>query len=286
MKKFKIIFVLLISIIFYGMAQAGEFSFAVVSDIHKARDSWRNTLQELSRRDVDLILVAGDMAPDLDRYIDYEETFYMGNKIPVLLPVAGNHEIKDGKENYDYLVKDVLPQIKGAVRADQKDSSYYYDHQNCRFIAVDAYNIFGRYGMINDAGREWVSKVIVGAPEGVENIFIFFHEPAYPQFRHVGDSFDEDPVLRDKFWQMLAGYGDKVKAVFCGHTHYYYRAEYQGIWQISSGSIGNNRETSFVVVNVSGSRVDFQAFHAENGPDKPFTPLDTWADVNSLTSIP
>jgi len=77
--------------------------------------------------------------------------------------------------------------------------------------------------VINDAGRNWVEKTITSAPEKIKHIFIFFHEPAFPRVRHIGNSFDANPKLRNLFWNMLMRHKNKVRAVFVGHTHHYYK---------------------------------------------------------------
>jgi predicted phosphodiesterase len=286
MKNLKIIFLMAVLLVVSRPVHAQEFSFAVVSDIHRAQDSWLNALKELGVQKVDLILVAGDMAPDSDRYIDFENSFYMSEKTPVFLPVPGNHEFEDGIENFRYMRDKILPTVRGLVRRGPDTGDYYYDYGNTRFIAVDAYSELGAMGVINDAGRNWVESVIVSASEEIKNVFIFFHEPAYPQFRHIGDSFDENVQLRDAFWAMLGKHKNKVKGVFCGHTHHSYRNEYQGILQISPGTIGNGRYSSFVTAKIDGEKITFEKFQAENGADKRFILSDSWTAVNSLTTIP
>jgi predicted phosphodiesterase len=285
MKKFKFSLILFIFLVVPFFVWPKETKFAVVSDIHKAQDSWLNCLNELQRQGSDVILETGDMAPDSDRYIDFENVFYAASKIPVFLPVPGNHELDDGMENYEYMRDKILPQIRGIVRHDVMDCDYYYDYNQVRFIAVDGYVWSGAHGVINDAGREWVKQAIKTAPPAIEDIFIFLHEPPYPQVRHVGDSFDEDPALRDRFWQMLAQ-SSRVRAVFVGHTHYYYRSEHDRVWQVSSGSIGNNKEATFVAVTVDETGIKFKAYKAQNGKDAQFSPFDEWESVNSLTTLP
>ena len=50
-----------------------------------------------------------------------------------------------------------------------------------------------------------------------ENVFVFFHEPAYPVYQKTGESLDNHPGERDALWQIFDK--DNVSAVFNGHEH-------------------------------------------------------------------
>ena len=71
-------------------------------------------------------------------------------------------------------------------------------------------------------------------------IFVAGHEPAFVQpdmdngrLRHVGDSLDQHPAHRDRFWSLLQAEG--VTAYLCGHTHNFSAVDLGGVWQIDAG---------------------------------------------------
>ncbi len=256
-------------------ARAEEFSFAVASDVQGSAKSWESDLKEAAREHAALIVVAGDMVPERERKREFDDVFAATGGAPVLLPVPGNHELDRGAADYVYLRDHIIAAIPGAKRFDTATCNYYFDYKNCRFIAVDAYTAFGTHGVINARGRVWVEQTIVGAPPAIEDIFVFFHEPAFPSGRHVGDSFDEDPALRDAFWQMLVRHKDKVRAVFAGHTHYRAHTLKDGMWEINAGSAGDAADNGMAMVRVAGRKASAQLLASPNGADGPFRVVDT-----------
>jgi hypothetical protein len=86
---------------------------------------------------------------------------------------------------------------------------------------------------------------------GVEHIFVFGHEPAFPIGGHLDDCLpdvgwflkdtsDSSRLIhieeRDRFWGMLETYD--VDAYICGHEHNYGRQSVDGVYQIVSGGAG------------------------------------------------
>jgi hypothetical protein len=99
-------------------------------------------------------------------------------------------------------------------------------------------------------------------------VFIFGHEPAFPQNRHFGDSLDKYPSNRDAFWALLED--EHVQVYFCGHTHFYSKHQEEGgnVWQFDAGNAGNdtngNGFTYFDVV-VSNNRVTVNVYRDSDG---------------------
>jgi len=277
-----------------------NFSFAVLTDPHSDGKTWKNALSEI--RDMklnpdpaftsaDLIIVAGDMDPMADRGKDYQDVFADARRRPVFLPVIGTH---DTGASFLYARDVLIPSIPGAVRRHPTSCDYYLDHKNVRIIAVDGYTELGKKGVISAEGREWVERLIKSAPSSIDHIFISFHEPAFPRFRHVGDSFNEDPDQRDAFWRMLLSSGDRVRAVFVGHTHSYYRMrvldpegaaakdtsafpdEDGGIYQVDAGAAGNGSRNTIVQAQVNGGNLLFRVLQAKDGEHEPFAVIDEW----------
>ncbi len=210
---------------------------------------------------------------------------------PGMYPNNGDPNIID----IDFIKEKIISAIPGVVRMNENSCSYYYDYQNVRIICLDGYSgDTGKQGIINDTGRKWTESVIKSAPENIDHIFVAFHAPAFPRVRHTHDSFNADPTQRNAFWNMLMAHRDRVRAVFCGHTHYYNRMrvsdpadgpandftvtpdEPGGIYQVNAGSTGNGNKNTFVRVEIDGKNIVFRAYEAENGKAQPFSVLDEW----------
>ncbi len=283
-----------------------RFSFAVLADPRHQGDTWKNALLEIRDRNTnpepaftpaELIVVAGDMDPLVSRYEDYQHVFTNVDARPVFLPVIGNHEFENGGVHFRHARDVLMPFISGAVRRHAKSCDYYVDHKNVRIIVVDGYTDLGKDGVINDEGRQWVEQVIKATPSSINHIFVSFHEPAFPRFRHIGDSFDQDTEQRNAFWRMLLKHQDKVCAVLVGHTHTYYRMrvldpagmaandpksfpdEDGGIYQVDAGAAGNASVNTIVQVQIEGKNVLFRALQAKKGANMPFTEIDKWRIV-------
>jgi hypothetical protein len=283
-----------------------KLSFAVLADPRNGGDTWKNALLEIRDRSVnpepkfdpaEVIIIAGDMDPLESRYNDYKNIFTNVEKPPTFLPVIGNHEFENWRKHFRYARDTIIPSIPNAVRRHPNSCDYYLDYKNVRIIILDGYTDLGKRGVINRKGRQWVEQVIKSAPLKIDHIFISFHEPAFPRYRHLEDSFNQKPKQRNAFWQMLLKNKDKVRAVFVGHTHYYYRMrilnpagipandmsafpdENGGIYQVDAGAAGNGYKNTVVQVQIKGKKVFFRVLQADNGSEKPFNIIDEWEIV-------
>jgi hypothetical protein len=98
-------------------------------------------------------------------------------------------------------------------------------------------------------------------------VFIYGHEPDFPQHRHVGDSLDQYLANRDAFWALLAKY--KVKAFFNGHIHYYFKKTKDGVIQISDGAVGKNVEGHQTFLSIVVDKVGAQINAWQNDVSTP-----------------
>lgn len=213
-----------------------------------------------------------------------------GNR-PGIYPDDGNPAIID----MEFIRDKIVAAIPGVVRMSEGSCTYYCDVKNVRIVSIDAYSgEAGTGGIIDEKGRVWTEEAITSAPSGIDHVFIAFHSPAFPRVRHTFDSFNADTEQRNAFWNMLIAHKDKVRAAFCGHTHYYarmrvldpagtaandlnaYPDEAGGIYQVNAGSTGNGMKNTFVQVGIDGKKVYFRTFEAENGKDMPFALKEQW----------
>ena len=122
------------------------------------------------------------------------------------------------------------------------ETSYYYDYQNVRFIAVnddywmdDHAEQYGAYinGYIGDTQLAWIKKTVEDAQANpnIDHVLLGWHEPPFPCGGHVEDAMwwyggvpsknggvDRSYIVarRDTLWSIFAN-NNKVLAVLNGH---------------------------------------------------------------------
>ncbi len=147
------------------------------------------------------------------------------------------------------------------------ENVYSFDYGNSHFVMLnDDYKVVAspfpstmeggsqddrEKGKIVGRQLEWLRRDLESASKrGQDNIFVFFHEAAFPNGGHVDDSMyhkgDKGYVEpRSEFWRVLCQH--RVVAVFCGHEHNYSRTLIDEkvdrgfsfrIWQIITGGGG------------------------------------------------
>jgi hypothetical protein len=191
-------------------------------------------------------------------------------------PVIGNHELPgEGHESeyganlawlngYDYGEVNVGP--RGCPT-----TTYSFDHDNAHFVVLNEYcDSSGddvTSGDVPDHVYEWLVSDLENTDKAY--VFVFGHEPAYPQpdadngrLRHVGDSLDQYPERRDRFWGLLREKG--VVVYICGHTHNYSTVRMEGVWQLDVGharGIADPRaQSTFAVIEVGERFVGYEVY--------------------------
>jgi 3',5'-cyclic AMP phosphodiesterase CpdA len=121
-----------------------------------------------------------------------------------------------------------LPPYKGNV--------YSFDYAGCHFTQLNSDYWYSNrpqqhegnpFGLLLPQQLDWFEKDLAAARSaGARHIFVFVHEPAFPNGGHVQDSLwrggnPEGIRARDRFWSIAARAG--AVAVFCGHEHNYSR---------------------------------------------------------------
>ncbi len=196
-------------------------------------------------------------------------------------PVVGNHELPlQGSEpytganmvwlrGYDYGV--VNPGPSGCPT-----TTYSFDYQNAHFVMLNEYcDISGDTitdGDVPDHLYDWLAADLSATHQ--VHVFVFGHEPAYPQpdadngrLRHLGDSLDQYPAHRDRFWNLLKDAG--VVAYICGHTHNYSAVNVDGVWQLDVGHARGLGDTgarsTFMLIHVRSAMVTFETYRDDAG---------------------
>ena len=266
-----------------ALAQEGDgsFTFVVTADVmdfagpsYDSSSYFRGAVEAIDGLGGGAFMVSpGDVAPPsgvlwtITRTLGPTYAWY---------PAVGNHELPgagdepyhganvDWLNGYDYGVVNAGP-------AGCPTTTYSFDYENAHFVVLNEYcDESGddvRDGDVSDHVYNWLADDL--SATGQAHVFVFGHEPAYPQpdadngrLRHLGESLDKHPARRDRFWALLQDEG--VVAYVCGHTHNYSAVRVDGVWQVDVGharGVGDTGAPStFVAVHVDGDVATFHAY--------------------------
>lgn len=260
--------------------QDDGFTFVVTADMrfysgpgqYDTPQYFRGAVEAIAAIDEGAFMIsAGDIDPvggvlwTITRTLGADYTWY---------PVVGNHELPgEGEEasfganmdwlnSYDYGSVNLGP-------TGCPTTTYSFDYGNAHFAVLNEYcDSTGddvTPGNVPDHLYDWLASDLSNT--GQEHIFVVGHEPAYPQpdadngrVRHLGDSLDQYPAYRDRFWSLLRD--RDVVAYICGHTHNYSLVDVDGVWQLDAGHARGRGDTgarsTFVMVHVEGHIVTFE----------------------------
>jgi hypothetical protein len=169
------------------------------------------------------------------------------------------------------------------------DTTYAFDRGDAHFVVLNVYcDSDGEARTDGDISPElyrWLAADL--ADNRRPWVFVFGHEPAFPQpdatwgtQRHVGDSLDKYPARRDAFWALLAS--RRVTAYVHGHAHQYARLLRSGVWQIDAGiARGAGKHDTFLRVAVDAERVTFSSWRSLG--EGRFRKVDEWQAVRAAT---
>ena len=227
----------------------------------------------------DFMVSVGDVIPA--EGTDWTIDQVLGEDYP-WFPLPGNHDFGAAEinflQNYDLESQgnDILINLNRGPEP-CPHTTYSFDYLHAHFVALNVYcndeAPWGIDGTISETVHEWLAADL--AETDKKHIFVFGHEPAFPQpdaqtgdIRHLNDSLDQYPEARDRFWQLLRDH--EVLAYINGHTHGYSAVKIDGVWQLDAGQAMGVRAApspgTFLRVEVKGDRVELQTYRGEDGP--------------------
>jgi len=284
-----------------GAAMGESFHFTVTADPRDYHDKFGDTLNAINTLvDVDgpgvFHVSLGDIdhtIPDnraeIDTYFGADALWYPG---------VGNHEAETPEDmtwlrdeyNFGNNGRDPLKNFTNEDGpATTLETNYTWAHENAYFIQLNQYwdgsDDTGARGDVVPALRTWLAAKLEANIQPV--VFVFGHEPAFPENRHGDDSLNAEPYNRDPFWQLLEE--NEVNAYFCGHTHDYSkhlgnRNGEGSVWQIDAGAAGNGTDETFIDVTVTDTEVTYDVYDNSNGGT--WAKLEGWSTPLIDTSPP
>jgi hypothetical protein len=240
----------------------------------------------------------GDIDPTTDVMWTITQTLGI---IYTWYPVVGNHELPgQGDEPYAGANMDWLRSYDyGTVNPGPSgcpETTYSFDYGNAHFVMLNEYCDSGgdivTDGDIPDHLYDWLVTDLNSTDK--THIFVFGHEPAYPQpdadngrARHVGDSLDKYTTNRDRFWSLLQS--KNVLAYICGHTHGFSATRIDGVWQLDAGHARGKGDigarSTFVLVCVDDPVVTFDAYR-DDANGGPYTRMHTGTLAGTCSLLP
>jgi len=304
MRTVKTLAIVLSMIVVCSVAGAETFRFTASAD-NRPYDSanlsrWEWLLDEMDRLFMDdegvFHIMPGDIDPPETTDASLVDQF--GGDV-VWYPVVGNHESETPADmTWIRNAFSSLPYVVNSGPTGCETTTYSFDYGNAHFVAINEYydgtSDTGTNGDVVDALYNWLVDDLAANTKPA--VFVIGHEPAYPEYAHVGDSLDGHQENRDRFWKLLND--EKVIAYLCGHTHYYYSKTVDDstalpgytwtpfTWQIDCGNAGNPREPeqTFVDVTVTDTDVTFTVWQGLEG--NAYTVTETWTVEIPLAHSP
>ena len=268
-----------------------KFSFVVTSDQRKyagpgkydSRAYFRGAVKAIQTQGKGAFMISsGDIDPPENSKWTIEQV--LGEEYS-WFPVIGNHELPgNGKEryrganmewlrayDYNHNMTGLQANIVNSGPFGCPTTTFSFDYENAHFTILNVYcdsdGDTVTEGDIPDHLYNWIANDL--ATTSQEHIFVFGHEPAYPQAdtdnnreRHMKDSLNAVKSNRDRFWNLLNEAG--ALAYFCGHTHNYSAIKIGNVWQLDSGHARGSGDkgapSTFLIVQVDENTVSFSAY--------------------------
>lgn len=214
-----------------------KFSFAILGDTQYfkpgAYGDYQKASDNIKKIGPDMVFALGDLVSSCDKKKECEDKInnwknVLGNLSSKTYVMMGNHD-RTGEEKSDIAWQKIF-NLPNNGPAGFSELTYSFDFKNSHFIILSSDK--PEENKINAIQRSWLEQDL--NKNNKENIFVFFHEPAYPTNSKIGESLDENAGERDALWNIFVKY--KVDAVFSGHEHIQARRKVAGIYQFIFGN--------------------------------------------------
>ena len=209
--------------------------FAIISDHRGDLDGLNTALEFIVSQNVDLLIVPGDYSPFTKAYKNgytkwgFQIKEDLSPEDQNIYFVMGNHDTPP--TGGSYFRDNISPFYPDNGPSDApRGTIFSFDTDNAHFVITNQYHNYRRGGYSQEQ-LMWIDDDLKSSDKPFK--FVFGHEPAFPFDRHVGNSLNIDPAMRDAFWEILVANG--VTTFFCGHTHHLSVIRQKGVYQINSG---------------------------------------------------
>ena len=276
-----------------GAATDSPFHFTVASDLHCQTNNYSIVLDAMRDHSGgqgafqvsvgDVTDKSGQTPAGIRQLIDSR----FGPQA-IWYPAVGNHDIRGRKKstsmqwrreefaNGNGTRKPLKDLVDRAGPKGSMETTYSWDCGNAHLVVLNEY-WSGKVAAGSDTatGGEIVPALLAWLEDDLcatqkPFIFVFGHEPAFAEQRHIGNSLDARPKQRNVFWNLLQKY--HVQAFISGHVHFYYKELHGSVYQINDGNAGNGsaeKHQTYLDVTVGSKEASVQVWQNEkNGSSR------------------
>ncbi len=207
-----------------------DWSFIVFGDLRQGFSVYDILVKSMAKikPTPKLAICGGDIMETPNNSFEWKSFWEHSKPVTDLMPMhiaRGNHEGTGPESERTFREQTKL-----------KSTNFYYSftESNARFIICDT-EIQGAGGGIVGEQFSWLANElnIAERDDSVQNIFISFHRPLFPQGSHYGETMVNAYELHDLLLQ-----ADKLRAVFVSHDHIFNRLTIDGVEYITTGGAG------------------------------------------------
>jgi predicted phosphodiesterase len=271
---YTIIRVLFVFFIWATCTLAEDIRFAVIADHRNNFTGLEKALDFIDSQNVDFIIVPGDFDPTDNSYVNYYSVHgytvgpeHLSNNQEIYF-VLGNHDGPPSGEAY--FQNNIAPHYPANGPGSAPAGTLFsFDRGDSHFVVTNQYWNYSSGGYTPEQ-LDWIAQDLAASQKPIK--FVIGHEPAFPQFRHVGDSLDIDPQMRDDFWQILSD--NNVTAYLCGHTHYIYSDLVDGVYQLDAGEARGD-SVDVIIVDVVSTTATAHLFSTNGSVPTPSDEFET-----------
>ncbi len=219
-------------------AQETKITFAVIGDTQRFEagnntGGFQKAVAQIKKLDVSLVFENGDLLSSCDGKSGCEGKLniwknILGPLFSKTYVTMGNHDRTEGEKSDSLWQKFFNLPANGP--AGYSELTYSFNNGNSHFIVLNSEK--PEEHVVNKTQRDWLEKDLSANKLG--NIFVFYHEPAYPVSSKIDESLDVKSGDRNALWNIFTQY--KVTAVFSGHEHIASRRKIGGIYQFVFGN--------------------------------------------------
>lgn len=222
--------VVFVLVVLFGRPQSrpekGDFSFAVISDIHSDYISLQKAIAKIRDDGVEFIIVAGDLTTlgKREELIRVKDILTQGGLSYYVIP--GNHDLWSKKSQTN-----PFREVFGLdYQAFQKDK--------IKFILIN--NGDGNEG-VGEQQENWLKQELADCPRLY--CLVFAHMPLnHSVSKHIMG--EDSPVVASQAARLVKELvGAKVKELFAGHIHYLSSYELDGLKTTTDGAIYTDKGT-------------------------------------------
>jgi predicted phosphodiesterase len=266
-----------------------SFSFAVLGDTQRftagnSRGNFQKVVGQILKLNPDLVVAVGDLisgcegkSSDVTDYANWKKI--LGALASKTYAVQGNHDRVSSADKCDRIWTDAFSFPTNGPEG-FAEFAYSLDLKNSHFVFLDSNKPDAH--QVNDTQRAWLEQDL--ARNKKENVFVFFHEPAYPVSDKAEESLDAEPSQRNALWAIFEKYD--VTAVFNGHEHIVSRRKVDETYQFVFGNTdsfnhglpaagvteyANQGQGRFGFVRVDGKQITVETHGSDGGILNTFT---------------